>query len=108
MRGDEILSEKQNLFFRYSSQTQEYGTVAAFPAISGLGFTGRRRSVRDRQPRLRAGYNIVISPTLVGSVRAGWNYLLMDQYYGSNTNLSSQVGIPGVDRKRSRARQSHA
>lgn len=97
VRGDEILSEKQNLFFRYSSQTQEYGTVAAFPAISGLGFPGAAGASEIDSHGFGAGYNIVFSPTLVGSLRAGWNYLLMDQFYGSNSNLSSQVGIPGVN-----------
>ncbi len=98
VRGDEILSEKQNLFFRYSSQTQDYGTVAAFPAISGVGFTGAAgRRLEIDSHGFGAGYNLVISPTLVASIRAGWNYLLMDQYYGSKNNLSSLVGIPGVD-----------
>ncbi|MGA2880744.1 MAG: carboxypeptidase-like regulatory domain-containing protein [Bryobacteraceae bacterium] len=97
VRGDEILSEKQNLFFRYSSQTQDYGTVVAFPAISGVGFTGAAGASEIDSHGFGAGYNLVISPTLVASLRAGWNYLLMDQYYGSKTNLSSVVGIPGVD-----------
>ncbi len=96
VRGDEILGEKQNLFFRYSSQTQQYGTVAAFPAIAD-GFTAAAGASDVNSHGFGAGYNVVFTPTLVGSLRAGWNYLQMNQFYGSNTNLSSLVGIPGVN-----------
>jgi hypothetical protein len=97
VRGDDILNEKQNLFFRYSSQTQDYGTVAAFPALPGIGFTGAAAASEIDSHGFGAGYNIVISPALVASVRAGWNYLQMNQFYGSSSNISSQVGLPGVD-----------
>src|SRR5580658_5640487 len=36
-RADDILSPAQNLFFRYSSQTQDYGVVSAFPANPQVG-----------------------------------------------------------------------
>ena len=97
VRGDDILSERQNLFFRYSSQTQDYGTVVAFPQIPGVGYAGAAGASRIDSHGFGAGYNLVISPTLIASVRAGWNYLLMYQFYGGNQNLSSLVGIPGVD-----------
>jgi Carboxypeptidase regulatory-like domain len=97
VRGDDILSERQNLFFRYSSQTQDYGTVAAFPQIPGVGYVGAAGASRIDSHGFGAGYNLVISPTLIASVRAGWNYLLMYQFYGGDQNLSSVVGIPGVD-----------
>lgn len=38
-------AKKQNAFFRYSSQTQDYGTVAAFPNILILG-TGVKVVIR--------------------------------------------------------------
>lgn len=97
VRGDDILSEKQNLFFRYSSQTQIYGTVAAFPEMPGVGYTGAAAASTVGSRGLGLGYNIILSPTLIGSVRAGWNYLQMYQFYGSNQNLNSLVGLPGVN-----------
>jgi hypothetical protein len=96
-RVDQILSDKQNFFFRFSSQTQDYGVVSSFPANSQVGNFGSASGSRVDSHGFVAGYNKVWTPNLISSVRAGWNYFLFYQFYGNNQNLSSLVGIPGVD-----------
>ena len=97
LRADQIVSDKQNLFFRYSSQTQDYGPVASLPANSQVGFIGSAGASTVDSHGFAFGYNKVWSPNLVSSVRAGWNYFLFYQFYGGKDNLSSLVGLPGVN-----------
>jgi Carboxypeptidase regulatory-like domain len=97
LRADEIISDKQNLFFRYSSQTQDYGVVSAFPANPQVGNVAAAGGSTVDSHGFAFGYNKIWTPNLVSSVHAGWNYLLFYQYYGNDQNLSTLAGIPGVN-----------
>ena len=96
-RVDEILSDKQNMFFRYSSQTQEYDPSPVFPADPTYGDFAAASGSRVDSHGFAFGYNKIWSNNVVSSFRAGWNYLLFYQYYGNNESLNSIFGIPGVN-----------
>jgi hypothetical protein len=97
LRADYILSDRQNLFFRYSSQTQDYGVVSAFPANSQVGNVAAAGGSTVDSHGFAFGYNKIWTPNLISSLHAGWNYLLFYQFYGNDKNLSSLVGLPGVN-----------
>jgi Carboxypeptidase regulatory-like domain len=97
IRGDQILSDKQNLFFRYSEEWQETAPGSALPPIAGIGyFTGGSRNTVDSKG-FALGYNRVWSPTLVGSLHVAWNYLFNVASSVDKTNLNTVIGLQGVD-----------
>jgi Carboxypeptidase regulatory-like domain/TonB dependent receptor len=101
LRVDQIVSEKQNLYFRYSSQVDDLGITSLLPPAPGEGYFsyGPASSKTGAQTldgtSFVLGYNRIWSPTVVTSVLAGWNDLFW------NNNLPSQpltgIGIPGVN-----------
>ena len=100
-RADEIISNKQNVSFRYSSDVQLPGITSLLPPAPGLGFYSNGPASSKTGDQTLDGtsfvltYNRIWSPTVVTSVRAGWNYL-----YWHN-ELPPQpltgIGIPGVN-----------
>ena len=54
LRGDYILSDKQNLFFRYSVQNQNDIAVSTLPPNPQVGLITSALPLHDRRPRLRA------------------------------------------------------
>jgi hypothetical protein len=101
VRVDQILSEKQNLYFRYSSQVDDLGITSLLPPAPGEGYFsyGPASSKTGAQTvdgtSFVLGFNRVWSPTLVTSVLAGWNDLFWNNTL-PNQNLTG-IGIPGVN-----------
>jgi len=101
LRVDQILSDKQSLYFRFSSEVQLPGITSLLPPAPGEGYFsyGPASSKTGEQTvdgtSFVLGYSRVFSPTLLASVRAGWN----DLYW--NNTLPPQkltgIGIPGVN-----------
>ena len=96
LRGDYILSDKQNLFFRYSVQNQNDIAVSTLPPNPQVGLiTSALPSTIDGHGFV-LGYNYVLSPSLIASVHTGWNYFLDSSVTPNPTNLNNVIGLPGL------------
>ncbi len=93
-RIDQILSDKQNLFFRFSSQDQSNAVTAAIPPINGSYVTGSGAQT-DNGKSFVLVHNGTWLPNLVSSIHVGWNYLFWNDAIPSQSLTS--VGIPGVN-----------
>lgn len=97
VRGDQILSDKQNLFFRYSREVQETDPGSTLPPIPDIGYyTSASKSVVDSKG-FAFGYNRIFTSTLIASFHVAWNYLLSTASSVGNQNLNALVGLQGVN-----------
>jgi hypothetical protein len=96
-RVDNNLTDKQKLFFRWSTQNQHYPATISLPAVAGINYTPAQPT-DDFAHSFAVGYDKIWSPTLISSLRAGWNYL--DSVASSPTtspNLNAEIGFKGAD-----------
>jgi hypothetical protein len=92
-RIDEVLTGKQSLFARYSSQQVRNALSATLPPLNGEYYAGSGAQSDDSQA-FAIGYNITFSPTVLGEVRAGWNRIHWTEAIPKQSLTG--VGIPGV------------
>jgi hypothetical protein len=92
-RIDDIISEKQNVYFRYSSQVIDNGVSSPLPPSAQGYYAGSGAEVSNGQGFILV-HNRIWTPTLISSLRAGWNNLVW------NNTVPDQplkgLGIPGV------------
>ncbi len=96
VRFDEVFSNKDTSFFVLDRQQQPSILPGPFGGLAdGSGFFNG--------DELNTGYNStaaethIFSPTLINEFRAGYNRLESQrQNFNSNTNVSGQLGFPGV------------
>jgi hypothetical protein len=93
LRVDQIINDKQNLFFRFSDQVSDTVVSSPLPPVNGQYYAGAGATATNSKSFV-LGYNQVWSPTVVSSIRAGWNDLAWTNYF-PNQSLTG-VGIPGV------------
>ena len=93
-RIDQILSDKQNVYFRFSSQDQSNAVTSNIPPINGNYVTGSGAQTNDGKSFVLV-HNAIWSPDLVSSIHIGWNSIAWNNWF-PNQSLSS-VGIPGVN-----------
>lgn len=93
IRVDQILSDKQNLFFRYSNQVTDIGVTSSLPPSNGEYYSGSGAN-NTLSRGFVLGYNTVWTSSLVSSVRAGWNDLSWVNTFPSQSLTG--IGIPGV------------
>jgi hypothetical protein len=93
LRVDQIVNDKQNLFFRYSDQVVDSVVSAPLPADDGQYYSGGGAQATNSKSFV-VGHNWVWSPSVVSSIRAGWNDLAWTNYF-PNQSLTG-IGIPGV------------
>ena len=92
-RVDQIINDRQNLFFRYSNQVADDGVSAPLPPANGEYYSGGgAQSTNSRSFVL--GHNQVWTPTVLSSIRAGWNDLAWTNYFPGQSLTG--IGIPGV------------
>jgi hypothetical protein len=96
VRLDGTPSDGERLFFRYSTQIQDYAAVSTLPPISGVFYTSAQPT-RITGHAFALGYDKVWSPRLISSVRVGWNYLLSKASSQGTQNINSQIGFTGAD-----------
>ncbi len=97
VRGDYVLNDKQNFFFRWSEQWQETDPGSALPAISGIGYiNGGARNTVDSHG-FAFGYNRVWTPSLISSFHVAWNYLFNVASSVDKQNINRLIGLQGVD-----------
>jgi hypothetical protein len=93
-RVDQIVSDKQNLYFRYSTQKLDAGVLAPLPPDSqGNYYSGTGAQTTSSRSFVLV-HNRVWSSSLVSSIHAGWNYL--DWANGFPGQKLTGLGIPGV------------
>ncbi|HEY0264849.1 MAG TPA: carboxypeptidase-like regulatory domain-containing protein [Granulicella sp.] len=95
-RVDGILSEKQNLFFRWSTQNQHYPPTITLPPVDGVYYTAVQPTDIYGHS-FATGYDRVWSQTLITSLRAGWNYQNSIFTSPDSPNLNSVIGFQGAD-----------
>lgn len=95
-RIDSILSDKQNLFFRWSTQNQHYPATITLQQYSGVYYTNAQPT-DDYGHAFAVGYDRIWSPRLISSVRVGWNYLKSAATSANTPNLNAALGFKGAD-----------
>ena len=93
LRVDQIINDKQNLFFRFSDQVVDTPVSATLPPDNGQYYAGGGADATNSKSFV-LGYNRIWTPTIVSSIRAGWNDLAWTNYF-PNQPLTG-IGIPGV------------
>jgi hypothetical protein len=93
LRIDQIVSDRQNLFFRYSEQVADNVVSSPLPPDNGQYYSGGGAQATNSKSFV-VGHNWVWSPSVVSSVRAGWNDLAWTNYFPSQSLTG--IGIPGV------------
>lgn len=93
-RVDYILNETQNLFFRYSSQQQNDAATSNLPPDPTLGYYTGSGAEKSDSKSILLTHNKVWSPTIISSIRLGWNYAFWKQAF--SPQALNGVGIPGV------------
>lgn len=100
IRWDHNLSEKDNLFARWSAQQQLRGSTPALPATANFGslFPGGN-SLDVTSNNAAFGWNRIWSPALISNFRFGWNYLDTDAEIHPDVpgNVNREIGLPGFD-----------
>ena len=94
-RIDQIISASQNLYFRYSYQKTDNAVDVAAAARRRRQLLRRRRRRRLRSRSWVFVHNKIWSPTLISSVRVGWNEIAWTNILPDQALKG--VGIPGVD-----------
>jgi len=96
IRIDHKISDKDSIFGRFSMSDQVLTPPARIPPpLSGAQFSSGDWTNNTRQVVLSETH--IFSPRIVNEFRAGYTRLRTERLqFESNTNLSEQVGIPGV------------
>jgi hypothetical protein len=96
IRIDHKISDKDSIFGRFSMSDQVLTPPARIPPpLSGAQFSSGDWTNNTRQVVLSETH--IFSPRIVNEFRAGYTRLRTERLqFDSNTNLSEQVGIPGV------------
>jgi len=93
LRVDQIINDKQNLFFRFSDQVSDTVVSSPLPPDNGQFYAGSGATATNSKSFV-LGYNQIWSPSVVSSIRAGWNDLAWTNYFPSQSLTG--IGIPGV------------
>ena len=94
------LSDKDNLFARWSTQQQLRGNRPGLPPTANYGTLvpgGNSTDVTSNNAAF--GWNRIWSPTLISNIRLGWNYLDTDVEIHDDVpgNINKEIGLPGFD-----------
>ena len=94
-RIDQIISGDQNLYFRYGYQKTDNAVTSPLPPDAGGNFyAGGGNDVSTSRSWVFV-HNKIWSPTLISSVRAGWNEIAWTNILPDQSLKG--VGIPGVN-----------
>jgi hypothetical protein len=96
VRIDQKISDRDNLFGTFSYENQPSFTPSPFQnALDGGAFSDGYENDSFRSVALSETH--VFSPNLVNEFRLGYNRINTHRYQlNSNTNVSAQLGFPGV------------
>jgi outer membrane receptor protein involved in Fe transport len=96
IRVDQVLTHKDNIFYRFSMSRAPSTIPAVFPGFADGG--GFFSGVGDnRAYSVAISETHVFSPTRVNEIRVGYNRLHTNRFqFNSGTDVSGTVGFPGV------------
>ena len=102
IRWDHNLTEKDNLFARWSAQQQNRGSRPNLPPTANFGSLipgGNSLDVTSNNAAF--GWNRIWSPSLISNFRFGWNYLDTDAEIHPDVpgNINREIGLPGFDQE---------
>ena len=93
-RIDQIVSDRHNLYFRYSEQYTDTNVSSSLPPdAQGDYYSGGGAQTTNSKSFVLVD-NRVWSPSIVTSIHAGWNYLAWVNSFPSQQLTG--LGIPGV------------
>lgn len=93
VRVDHNFSATDNTFFRYSKQSELVGNSPRFPST----LDGDGTQFEHFGDNMVLSHNHIFSPSLITSVKLGWNRIYTIRTAVRDTNLNQQFGINGVD-----------
>ncbi|MBM3794711.1 MAG: hypothetical protein FJW31_11715 [Acidobacteria bacterium] len=93
---DLIVTDRDNLFFRYSNQRQDRPVVRKLPDAA-IGPISRSTGSAVDSHNMGLGVNRIWTSSLVTSVRFGWNYIFTRVRVAGNKDLNQVIGLRGVD-----------
>lgn len=97
VRVDQNAGSKDNFFWRFSRQDI---SVPDTPSLPAPAYGGGNLDYITRGYNTGAGWNHIFTPSLILSVRAGWNYALFKRTNPASTgndSLNAKYGIKGGD-----------
>ena len=100
IRWDHNLSDKDNLFARWSAQQQLRGNRPGLPPTANFGtLVPGGNSLDVTSNNAAFGWNRIWSPSLISNIRLGWNYLDTDAEVHPDVpgNVNREIGLPGFD-----------
>jgi hypothetical protein len=93
-RADDIISDRQSAYFRYSEQIIDNAVTSPLPPLPGLGYYAGGGANVTHSKSFALVHNKVWTPSLLSSIHVGWNDL---QWFNTfPTQALTSVGIPGV------------
>ncbi len=96
VRVDQVLSKSDNAFYRFSESNSPEVLASPFPGFAdGGGFFDGIQQITAYSAAVSEVH--IFSPHKINEFRAGFNWLKTSRYQMNyNTDVSSQVGFPGV------------
>lgn len=98
IRWDHNLSDKDNLFARWSAQQQLVGSTPRLPPTANYGsLTPGGNSLDVTSNNAAFGWNRIWSPSLISNIRLGWNYLDTDAEVHLDVpgSINKEIGLRG-------------
>ncbi len=93
-RADDIISDRQSAYFRYSEQIIDNAVTSPLPPIPGEGYFAGGGANVTHSKSFALAHNKVWTPSLLSSIHLGWNDL---NWFNTFPNQAlTSVGIPGV------------
>ncbi len=93
LRIDQMIDDKQNMFFRFSDEVMDTVVSSPLPPVDGEYYAGGGAQATDSKSFI-LGYNRIWTPSVVSSIRAGWNDLAWTNSFPGQALTG--IGIPGV------------
>jgi Carboxypeptidase regulatory-like domain len=93
IRVDQVLTGKQSLFGRYSSQQTRNALSSTLPPLNGQYYAGSGAQSNNSQAFV-LGYNTAFTSNVLGELRLGWNKIYWQQAFPKQSLTG--IGIPGV------------
>jgi len=93
LRVDHNLGANDNVFFRYSRQTEQVGASVRFPST----LDGDGTQFDHSGDNMGFSWNHIFSPSLITEVKLGWNRIFTIRTAVNDANLNEAFGINGTD-----------
>jgi len=93
VRVDHILSQNDSVFFRYSKQDEAVGNSPRFPST----LDGDGTQFDHVGDNMGLSWSHIFSPSLITTVKLGWNRIFTIRTAVQEQNLNAAFGINGVD-----------